>query len=217
MGVLTDLKNKTIARYRKGAKEQGNTVQALEWASEKSQLQRFKQVRKIFGNMLPNEKTSVLDVGCGLGDLYGYLNREVFTNGSLEYRGYDITSELIAFAKERYPKAEFHTVDILTRVPFVKQWDYVFMIDILDTLCEDNWRVVKGMLFRAFAMSKKGLCASFLSGYADDDMMATDDQFYIEPEELFRYCKKLTPWVDMKHSHLPHNVVMYLYKEQQDG
>src|SRR5579872_7472936 len=52
---------------------------------------------------------SLLDFGCGFGDLYDYIQRRGW---NLSYRGYDINPDLIAIGKKKYPRIQLSTEDI---------------------------------------------------------------------------------------------------------
>ena len=64
------------------------------WGSLESQTLRFKILTEIG---LINKK-SILDVGCGVGDLYGWLLKNNYT---LAYEGLDINPNLIESAKKK--------------------------------------------------------------------------------------------------------------------
>ena len=66
----------------------GNDWRALGWQSRGTQFRRFAVLAEI-GSLA---QTSVLDVGCGLGDLYGYLCTQ---NIWVTYTGYDLVPEMV--------------------------------------------------------------------------------------------------------------------------
>jgi len=65
-----DLQKRYKSYFSKRYEEFGDSVKTL-WGGEESQKQRFDVLLSI-GDL--NGK-SVLDVGCGFGDLYGYLRQ----------------------------------------------------------------------------------------------------------------------------------------------
>ncbi|MCY2927587.1 MAG: class I SAM-dependent methyltransferase [Planctomycetota bacterium] len=79
----------------------------LDWADEKSQLARF----AVLADNVPLAGRSLLDVGCGLGDLLGYLQRR---NLSADYTGVDIVPEMVAAAQRIHPAARFLCADVFT-------------------------------------------------------------------------------------------------------
>jgi len=52
----------------------------------------------------------LLDVGCGLGDLFGFLRR---TSRRVDYRGIDVRQDFVEAARRRHPDARFSCVDYL--------------------------------------------------------------------------------------------------------
>src|SRR5713226_290161 len=86
--------------YETELNKYGVDYRSLHWNSARSQLVRF-DVLKDLGL---DRGCSVLDIGCGLGDLYSYLRERiaVFT-----YVGYDISPKMVKTAKERFPEACF--------------------------------------------------------------------------------------------------------------
>lgn len=107
------------------------TLGALGWRGPDSQLKRFEALREI-GDL---SGCSILDIGCGYGDLKGYLDGW-FSN--FTYMGIDQMPEFIAVAKERYrdcPNTFFSQTDFtVAELPNV---DYVFASGALGYRCDD--------------------------------------------------------------------------------
>ncbi|MBQ2294299.1 MAG: class I SAM-dependent methyltransferase [Spirochaetales bacterium] len=76
----------------------------LGWENEQAQELRFEVLKNIFFH-----GASVLDVGCGLGNLYDYLKKQDY---NFKYTGVDILPEMIFRAKEKNPQAEFFSANI---------------------------------------------------------------------------------------------------------
>ena len=92
--------NKKIERtYSKSLKEYGpNDPRSIHWGDRKTQEYRFKILLELRAPDL--NTSSVVDLGCGLGDLYGYLKKRGFKG---KYVGIDATPSMIRAAKKRYP------------------------------------------------------------------------------------------------------------------
>lgn len=65
------------------------------------------------GELLKNQD-SVLDIACGNGRFYGFLQDKGLKT---EYLGIDSSSKLLSEAKRKYPKATFEKMDVLQRLP----------------------------------------------------------------------------------------------------
>ena len=72
----------------------GPSHRAVQWSSLDAQTRRF----AVLCEMLDTD-TSVMDVGCGLGDLLGYLRREKQFAG--RYLGLDFVPEFIDHAEQQ--------------------------------------------------------------------------------------------------------------------
>jgi len=70
--------------------------------------------------LAPVENESILDVGCGTGD----LAHELTTLGA-SVIGVDASAEMIYAAQQKYPRILFQTMDA-TELPFAQQFDAVF-------------------------------------------------------------------------------------------
>jgi SAM-dependent methyltransferase len=111
----------SVIRYHRRRIRQfrGGTVEALGWRGPESQLRRF-QVLLQLGDF---RGCSVLDAGCGYGDLKGFLDQRC---PGFSYIGLDQMPEFIGEAKARYgslPATYFYQTDFTqAQLP---QVDYV--------------------------------------------------------------------------------------------
>jgi ubiquinone/menaquinone biosynthesis C-methylase UbiE len=101
---------KTVSFYDTRFKKLGPIIQSVGWSNKTDQYKRFDL---LFNNSDLAGK-SILDVGCGLGDLVEYLE----TRGIRDYvyTGIDISREFINFAELKYGNhnASFHVSDVLS-------------------------------------------------------------------------------------------------------
>ena len=124
--VKRDLKDKfskdkkiILNFFNEAVKTYKTIPKVLGWGSRDSQESRFRVLSEI-GDL--NRKT-VLDVGCGLGDLYEFLVRKKNLNLK-RYAGIDINPLMIKKAKENFTQAEFQIMDLLKN-PIQGRFDYV--------------------------------------------------------------------------------------------
>ncbi|MCZ7543914.1 MAG: class I SAM-dependent methyltransferase [Anaerolineae bacterium] len=125
----------------------------------------------------------VLDVGCGLGDLYAFL---AVRGGVGAYRGVDLAPDLVAAAQARHPGASFAVVDILASD--LEPADYVIASALFDARTPNSPAVLRAVLRRLFALARCGLAWNiFLEPTAPDQ--------YSEPlGALTAFCAGLTPY-----------------------
>ncbi len=96
--VLKNHYEPRIEKYEENSK-------VLDWESSEAQFMRFRALT----DNVKTENKSILDIGCGCGDLYGFL--ESLKTGA-SYTGVDILEKMIARAGKEYPEAGFFCADI---------------------------------------------------------------------------------------------------------
>ena len=96
--VLKNHYEPRLERYDENSK-------VLDWENKDAQYKRF---HAMIENLDLSGK-SILDIGCGCGDLYGLLNERVT---SVAYTGVDILEKMVERAEKCYPGAEFNCADI---------------------------------------------------------------------------------------------------------
>ncbi|GAB4435517.1 MAG: class I SAM-dependent methyltransferase [Anaerolineae bacterium] len=143
----------------------------------------------------------VLDVGCGLGDLYAFLAAR---GGVGAYRGVDLAPDLVAAAQARHPGASFAVVDIL--VSDLEPADYVLASALFDARTPNSPAVLRAVLRRLFALARCGLAWNiFLEPTAPDQ--------YSEPlGTLTAFCAGLTPYLTVRTDYNLNHATFYLYR-----
>jgi SAM-dependent methyltransferase len=172
------------------------------WISQKTQNARFDVFREI-GDL---EGKRILDVGCGLGDFYGYLRSKGW-NGA--YTGFDRMDEMVDEARLQYPGVRFEKVNIIENEP-EERWDWAFMSGLFNHRVRDNWGWIAQVVGSAFHLSRNGTAFNLLSDtHPDPD----GDFFYASRSDLEGFCAALAPgrWRTLDCSH-PHDMTAFLYK-----
>jgi SAM-dependent methyltransferase len=175
-----------INYYSERLKQYGSDVRALGWGSEGSQRLRFKVLSEITDLC----GQTVLDFGCGFGDLYAFLKTEV------SYIGYDSDPEMLAQAKIKYPTALFIVCPreadyVLASGTFNLVADYRPAISFLWTLCH------------------KGMAVNFTSALAEKQ---TPGIVYADPFEAARFCSTLSKKFVLRTDYKENDFCIYLYR-----
>jgi ubiquinone/menaquinone biosynthesis C-methylase UbiE len=122
-------REKLEAYYGEKLKAYGDDARSLGWTPGGRKV-RFDTLAGI-GYL---NGSRVLDVGCGFGDFYGYLqDRGIQT----DYKGIDINADFIALAKEKYPEADFEIADFDELDPG-RTFDWAFASGIFIIRLSDN-------------------------------------------------------------------------------
>jgi len=77
----------------------------LDWASGASQTARFAAL----ADNVPLSGKSLLDVGCGLGDLWAFLKQRSL---EVDYTGVDISEKMLSAARKRHENIRFVCADL---------------------------------------------------------------------------------------------------------
>lgn len=196
--IILDYFNKIIKQYKKGPK-------AVGYGNRNSQKVRF-QVLSEIGNL--NGK-SILDVGCGFGDLYGFLvNDKKFK--LKRYLGIDTNPNMIFTAKKKYPKAEFMVGDLREKLP-KEHFDYVLESGIFNIKVANWEKITYKVLVRMYEMSKIGMGINFLSMLSPFEK--DKRSHYVDPCEMLNFIFiNFTPKVVFRHDYRPNDFTVFVYK-----
>ena len=155
----------------------------VSWNSTNNQhLRYFQLVDNIDFNF-----SSVVDVGCGVGDFWEYLNKNHFN--IKEYTGIDIIDEMVDGAKSKYPDINVECVDVFD---YFKTHDYAVCNGTINTRIFDNDEEQKSFGFNFIdklnSITTKGFAINFLTDFTADELK-TNELFYYSPELIYTFCK----------------------------
>lgn len=176
------------------------TVEALGWLDKSSQLSRFSMLAGI-GDM---NNHSVLDVGCGHGDLRAYLGSQY---PLLHYSGLDQAGAFLAVASERYqlPNTTFLMGDFFTaELPHA---DYVLLSGSLNYKSSDPDFIYK-MITKLFNACEMACGFNLLSKINDPGgiLMAYD------PDKIMSYCRTLTNNLVLHNQYCDGDFTVWMYR-----
>ena len=145
--------------YQPRHNQQRANYDVLDWASAEAQQIRF---AVLADNVELNGKT-LLDVGCGLGDLYAYLKSRGI---SVDYCGVDLLAEMTGAAAGKNPDAKFISGDIFapdskTLAPN-ERFDVVFCSGMLNLDLGNNDEFLPDAMLRMLELSKEHMVVNLL-------------------------------------------------------
>jgi cyclopropane fatty-acyl-phospholipid synthase-like methyltransferase len=193
--------NRLLAYYKESLAEFGDhDARSVHWSSTENQNIRF----MILSQIANLNGMSVLDVGCGLGDLYTFLKKQ---NMHVEYTGIDIVPDFINLARIQFPTRHFECKDIFT---VSEKYDYVVASGAMSFKVTDNKKYYFSMIEKMYRIATKGLAFNMLNHgtHIDDQTYASYD-----PNEIADFCKTLSDNVQIVVDYLPQDFTIYLYKE----
>ena len=155
---------------------------------------------------------SVLDVGCGVGTLYGYLRD---TDRLGDYLGVDLLPDMIQQARIAYPEGRFEAMDLL-EAPEDWRFDLVICSGALNVKVPKHGIWCQQMLAAMWARAEKAVAVNFQTTRAlRFNPIAKYDQdiFHGDRGTILAWCDKLTTWSVMRQDYLGDDAAFYLYKD----
>ncbi|HVS78953.1 MAG TPA: methyltransferase [Candidatus Saccharimonadales bacterium] len=197
---LFDL-SKLTEDYDKSLRLFGPGPKALLWWDYRSMAIRFRELVKD----VPIEGKSILDAGCGLGDLLPYLYAK---SPNFNYLGVDKNEGFIKEAKRRYEGHQFKLDD-----PFNKKigmFDVVISSGVMNGNTEGWLEKRKKMITNLFEQTGEVLAFNMAGGLQkipEDSLIA-----YADAGEIFEFCKTLSDRVILRTDYLPKDFTIVMFK-----
>jgi len=195
-----------IKRHAHSFQQHGYTPNALFWSSRGIQKIRFKTLAEIG----IKENDSLLDVGCGFGDLYGWLKAHALQT---HYTGIDLSQDILNKGMELNPK-----LNLLHGEIFDFDWpnaafDWVCLSGTLNWNLHDNGKYARQVIQHMFELCSKGVAFNMLNKqYIDHQTMG--DLIAYNAQDIFNFCQKISPKCQMRNDYLENDFTIYMKKSE---
>ena len=190
-------KAETQERYRKRWFEYGYDSRSLGWNKD-CQWVRFEAALE---GLRPEDFDTVIDFGCGFGDLLAFLRMKQWQG---KYTGVDIVDELINEAAKRHKhddRAKFVCLDGNSSLP--EKAALAVAIGVFNhRLHQDNLAFVRETLSNLWEATTKVVVCDFLSSSSDVEHRR-GDLFYADPRELYELATTYSRRVVIHHAYMP--------------
>lgn len=162
----------------------------------------------IAGPALANPDASVLDVGCGFADLYGFLRGAGWRG---RYTGIDIVPGLLKVARERYPDIELHEHDGSEHLDRFPAHDFVIASGVMNLALPNggNEAHIERVLAAMFDRAHEAACADFMTSYVD---FKHPGAWHTDPAWALTAANRLTRRVTLRADYMPYEFCLFLYK-----
>lgn len=157
-----------------------NAPQVAGWLSTQEQELLFSALLLFYS---PTQ--SVLDVGCGRADLYGFLRR-MFPNNDINYLGMDYNANLLNIAERKFPAlhSKLTAQDIITAE--VNQYDWVFGSGLFNLNDHpDMFEYAKIVVDKMYEKATIGVAFNLLTGIPEDLAQSDIDQLIVHNEAVW--------------------------------
>ena len=175
------------------------SVEALAWNDRESQEIRFQQFLAL-GDF---SRASVLDVGCGRGDLKAFLEARF---SEVDYTGIDLVPEFLASAQQRFGhQGQWLLGDVATGD--ISKVDYVLVSGTLNYRFDEPEQIFQS-IERLWQLSAKGIGFNLLKKVEQRSAIL---QGYT-PEIIVRFCESLSAKVTLMEGYLENDFTLLLKK-----
>jgi SAM-dependent methyltransferase len=186
------------------------SVSAVSYTSRESQRARF---RILIEHTVPDKSAplTLLDLGCGLGDLYGWLAENGYA--TIAYMGMDISAAMVRAAGENYPSGNFRRGNFLDDE-----------LDPHDIICasgsltyvfeavEDQAARIEGLIQKAWEKARRAFAFNLLDARARPVSGADRYLYYADKARFLDYCKTLCPGARLVDGYLDNDFTIVMEK-----
>jgi len=164
----------------------GVSAEGVAWDSAQTQKRRFSAIVSCLGDL---KNDTLVDAGCGFGDLYFYLKEK--NNLPKSYVGLDLCEPMVKEAKVR-TGCKIVQRDILKQTIPVADW-YVAS-GSMNLLTRMETQI---FIQRCFEKSRKGFVFNLLCGREQEGEFS-----YWKPHEIIALCRPLSAKVQIKEGYM---------------
>jgi SAM-dependent methyltransferase len=213
-------KEKIAEYFEKLLEKHGDHYLSLDWKSKESQHVRFTVLMDMLAYTDKQKNFSMLDVGCGIGHFYEYLNSSgIMDKFKIKYTGIDISQKMVEFAKKKFPGVDFRMVDLI-QDKFDKKYDYVVSSGAFNIRMSDlelHKASVRQIISRMFRLCTFGTAVNFLSKSSlyllpqgTDD--GSDRYVYYSEEEVIGFVRSICDRYVLRKDYHPGDFTIYMLK-----
>ncbi|HEX8923230.1 MAG TPA: methyltransferase [Patescibacteria group bacterium] len=181
---------------------------ALAWTSKDTQFTRFSILTQV-GNL---QDHSLLDVGSGLGDLYGFLLENNINN---VYTGIELSPDHYRHSLQKYPGINVIHADFID-YSFKQIFDYVLCSGTFNALYPDHRRYLQTAVKKMFSLARTGIAFNLLNNAKEPSNIDKDPQdielAYVDPAFILSFIRSLTDRFVIRHDYLDNDFTVYLYR-----
>jgi SAM-dependent methyltransferase len=189
------------AMYDEALAKHGESPKALHYLDYRSMAVRHQQ---LVADLALDGKT-ILDVGCGMGDLLPFLYAKT---ANFNYLGVDINEGFIEIAKKRYDGHRFKVVD-----PFKEKvsgrFDIVISSGVMNANTPQWLKRRQQMIEKLFKLSRETVAFNMAGAFKqvpNDQKIA-----YAKTSDILNFCLTLTPRVILRshYSSIDFTILMF--------
>lgn len=180
--------------YQKSFNKHGQSPKAMQWVSYRAAALRYRELVK----GLDFQNKSVLDAGCGMGDLLPYIYAG---SDNFDYMGVDVMPNFIEVAQKRYLGHNFQVAN-----PFVgdlgnSKYDIVLSSGVMNANAEGWILKRQGMIKALFELTNETLVFNMAGAVEPPKFSGKSRVAYANANDIVDYCKTLSPNVSLNNTY----------------
>jgi trans-aconitate methyltransferase len=204
---MEDYIKKTTNIYSRAFSEHGKSNSSL-LLPKGRQNERYSSLTANLGG---TNKT-VLDFGCGFGDLQKFLKERHL---EIQYVGVDIVPEFINENLKSIPdNSEFKLIS--SHLDLSEQYDYVIVSGAFNTLYaptpKKHSEIVNEIIRHLFSLARISISYDFMT--TDVDFMQ-QGSYHQNPLEAYNFAKSLSSRLILNQSYMPYEFAITIFKDSE--
>ena len=196
-----------LSHYDPRVQDGREGFEIADWADAQSQHARF----DVLVNHVPLAGKSLLDVGCGVGDLLAMLQQRGL---NVRYTGVDLSAKIIEAARQRFSgKADFRVANVFDDPGIAPEtFDVVFASGTFNLTLGDNLAFLSHAARRLLELSHEAAVFNFL-----DDRAAhrVDYCHYYSLDAVQPILDALPCRTTLVRDYLPHDTTVICWKDSR--
>lgn len=176
----------------------------LDWASAASQRRRF----EVLSENVDLRGLSILDVGCGLGDLLVFLQQSGI---EVQFTGVDILEKMVEHCRKRFDSGRFIQADIFSDDVFSPgEFDLVFVSGAFNLDLGNNLEFLPKAIARLMELSRRYVAFNLLHARWPE---REPGYFFYEPDFVLKQLAGYNAEVKLIDDYLPNDFTVVCEKK----
>jgi SAM-dependent methyltransferase len=183
----------------------GDSPLSLGWGLKDRREHRFKVLVEPW-NL---KDATVLDLGCGFGDLLGFMKS---LGLNVNYTGFDSSQKALEIAQAKNPTGRYELIDISNLANEDRKFDFIFASGIFNDKRVESSNFVRHVFSQTYRLAEKGFSLNFLSTSAN---VRYEESEYTAPSEIARICEEGNMRFQINHFYMPFEFTVHVSKQEE--
>ncbi len=198
-------RRRILCAHRDSLRRYGYSPWALYWSNREVQERRFQVLFE--AGIQPGQ--SLLDVGCGFGDLAAWLERQ---GCPVDYTGIDLSPDLLAEGRQRHPGLRLLEGDLFDLDPAPRAFDWVVLSGTLNRDLGDDGAYARRLIPRMWDACRLGIAFNLLDARHEPTASRWDLQSF-HPEEILTLVRRFASRVELRDGYLDNDFTIHAWRD----